>query len=170
MDSTKTQALDAALATLPQRQFFPPPPTVAAALGDLTAAALERAKLWRLDCVDGTFLCAECGGTCPFHVSLHCEFCLQEYRNKRVQRLLREAGRSWEDLRWEGMARNIARVLDAEVGLRLIDKASNLPSSTPERMQALRLVYERRWQPRDGGATYAAASAQEDPAELWERD
>lgn len=157
---------------------IPPDPSLAAAalgdlrhaFGDLHAAAIDRAKLWRLLADDGTFWCAGCGTECPFHVSLHCDWCLQEHHNKRAEQLRRQASRSWEDLRWEAMARNIATLLDNEQGQRLIDKALELPSATTDRMQALRMTYARRWAPRPPGATYAAASAQEDPAEVWDRD
>lgn len=137
----------------------------------MTAAAVAFGKLWRLDCADGTWMCAGCGAECPFHVSLHCDWCLQQARNRRVEWLLREARRSPEDRRWEGMGMAIATDsrLDQDGALRLLDKASALNSSTTERMTVLRLAYARRFDKQSTHAsTFAARSLPEDAGEVWD--
>jgi len=139
----------------------------------------------RLDCVDGTWMCWGCGAEyAPFHVSLHCPWCLQQARERREQRLLAEARRSDEDRRWEGMARLIARQLDREGAVRLLEKARALTSKTRERMDALNLVFDRKWNTAAPGAhwgTYSSHEAKDqprtplhvveyaDPAEEWPR-
>lgn len=144
-----------------------------AALGDLHAAAVNQGKFWRLDCADGTWMCAGCRSECPFHVSLHCDWCRDEHARKRRDAQERDRLRSPEDRRWEAIALNVAKDsrLDEEGAQRLIEKARKLPSYTSERLAVLNMAYERRFAPREVGSTYAARSAPvEDPAEIWERD
>jgi hypothetical protein len=181
MDSTRTPAPAGAPTTR-----APSPFSAASALGDITAAAIERGKLERLNCADGTWMCWGCGAEyAPFHVSLHCEWCLQQARGRRVEWLLREARRSPEDRRWEAMALVMAKDsrLDRDGAVRLLEKARALPSKTPERMDALNLAFDRRFDTAAPGAhwgTYASHAAKEskpgryvvdydDPAEEWAR-
>jgi hypothetical protein len=109
--------------------------------------------------LDGTWTCWVCAGDLePFHVSLACEGCLQAARERRVARLLAEARRDPEDQRWEAMARNIARVLTREQAVELIRKARELPSSTNDRVNALNLAFDRKFDapsPHANWGTYA---------------
>ncbi len=173
MDSTKTQALDAALATLPPSPYLgAPPTTVDAALGDLNAYARERGRLLKLE-RDGEWFCLGCGVACPFHASLHCPVCLQDWRNRRVAGLLQDARRSDEDRRWEGMARNIASDsrMTQELATSLVAKARELPSRTGDRINALNLAFDHRFNLAAPGASWGtyAGQPETDPAEEWDR-
>lgn len=151
-------------------------------LGDITAAAMAKGRAERLDCVDGTWMCWGCGAEyAPFHVSLHCDWCLQQARARRVELLLAEARKTPEDRRWEGMARALVK-LDREGAVRMLERARQLESSTPERMNGLNLVFDKRWNTAAPGAhwgTYASHTEQprravhvveyDDPAEEWPR-
>lgn len=166
MDSMRTLAPDGAPV------MHAPSLSLGASLGDLTAFAMAKGERERLHCVDGSWMCWGCGAEyAPFHVSLHCEWCLQQARERRVQRLLAEARRAPEDRRWEGMAQLIAKTLDREGAVKLLEKARQLDSKTPERMDALNLTFDRRFQSAAPGAhwgTYARHAAS-DPAEEWTR-
>jgi hypothetical protein len=148
------------------------------------AQAQTFARAHRLDCLDGTWMCWGCAAEyAPFHVSLHCEWCLQQARERRVERLMREARKTDEDRRWEALARNLVR-LDRDGAVRLLEKARHIDSKTPERMDALNLVFDRKWNTAAPGAhwgTYASHAANDqprtprhvveydDPAEEWPR-
>jgi hypothetical protein len=166
MDSTNTQALDAALATRP-----PLPSSAGAALGDLPKEARKFGRAKRLECADGTWMCWGCGVECPFHVSLHCEHCLQQARERRVERLLAEARQDPEDLRWAAMARNIMKLLTREQAVELIRKARELPSSTNDRVNGLNLAFDRRFDAPSPAANWGTyAQPDNDPAEDWARE
>lgn len=54
---------------------------------DLTAEARALGRAKRLEHDDGTWMCWGCAGPLePFHVSLHCEWCLAEHRRQKPSR------------------------------------------------------------------------------------
>lgn len=116
-------------------------------------------------------MCWGCGAEyAPFHVSLHCEHCLQQARERRVARLLAEARLDPEDLRWAAMARNIVKILTREQAVELIRKARELPSSTNDRVNGLNLAFDRRFDAPAPTATWGTyAQPEHDPAEDWDR-
>jgi hypothetical protein len=136
---------------------------------------VARGKLQRLDCADGTWMCWGCGAEYPFHVSLHCEWCREQARTRRVEREAREKRRDPEDKRWEAMATQLATDsrLDRDGAVKLLAKARELQSCTGDRMAVLNLAFDRRFDTAPPGAhwgTYASHAANgADPAEDWAR-
>lgn len=169
MDSTNTLDATGSLANRAQS-----PSLAASLLGNIEQAAIDIGERKRLHCSDGTWMCWECGTECPFHVSLHCEFCLGETRRKITERRAREARRSDADRHWEALCQTMATDsrLTRESAAKLIGKARELQTFTKERMDTLNLCFDRRFSeasPKANWGTYATMSAGEDPAETWDR-
>lgn len=108
-------------------------------------------------------------------MSLHCEWCLAQALERRRAREAKERAQTPEDRRWEAMARAIASDdrLGREDAAKLLQKARDLPSATPARLQGLNLAFDRRFDHPAPGAswgTYANKSLPgEEGEQAWER-
>ncbi len=138
---------------------------MAGALGDLEAFARSYGRAKGLEQEDGTFLCWQCRTPLePFHVSLHCEWCLDQARQRERAALAKLAAMPPADHLWIGIAERIeGGELSREGAVRLLENARQRPDAAPHRLAWADAAFDKRY-----GQVYNAQTVwTADGAEDW---
>lgn len=123
--------------------------SAAEALGDVGAFARSYGRAKGLEREGGTFVCWECAAPLePFHVSLHCEWCLDQalQRERTAQRQLDAL--SNDDRQWVSISERIEdrnSGLSRDAAVRLLDAAKQLPNATPHRLAWADAAFDKRF-------------------------
>ncbi len=122
--------------------------SVAGALGDLDAYARSYGRAKGLEREGGTFVCWQCQAPLePFHVSLHCEWCLDQAIQKE------RAAQAWldslspGDRLWIDIAERIEapRGMTRDAAVRLLDNAKQRPDAAPHRLAWADAAFDKRF-------------------------
>ena len=135
----------------PPEASEPPPAALpapfSAALGSLEAAARAIGRKHKLERPGGAWVCWACSGPLePFHVALHCDWCLDQHRQRERASEARRARMTPEDWRWSAIVEKLQESsVNRDAAVKLLEHAKNLPSASAQRLYEVDSVFDKRF-------------------------